>query len=150
SGGILMGGTVASAAGTQLTATGDSTLTGVTLAGTLTINAGVTVTVNQGLTLQNGTVQLNGFSNGLLSRSATLLLAGAGPQTLGGTGQVLLAGDFGIGPAPAVNVLTVGNAGALTLDTGVSVVNTGNGDGGTLGNASAPLTVNGTVTASGG
>src|SRR5262249_14679704 len=98
----------------------------------------------------NGTVQLNGFSNGLFSRSAILLLAGAGPQTLGGTGQVLLAGDFGIAPAPGVNVLTVSNTSALTLDTGVSVVNTGNGDGGTLGNPSAPLTINGTVTASGG
>jgi hypothetical protein len=151
----LGGGTLAIAtvtAGTTITATGNGALTGVTLAGTLGINSGVTVTANQGLTLSGGAVQLNGFSNSgdtNSSRVAQLLLAGAGTQTLGGTGQVLLAGTFNGRPAPFVNVVA-SSGGPLALAAGVSVVNTAAGNGGTLGSAGQPLTLNGPVTASGG
>ena len=150
----LAGGTLTNttiALGTTITATSNSTLTGVTLAGELDINslsgngAVVTVTVDQGLTLANGTVQLSGSSNSGGS-TAALVLAGAGTQTLGGTGQINFAADPGHASTAADQVYS--NAGALTLGAGISVVDS-NGSG-TLGSSAQALTINGTVTASGG
>ena len=51
----------------------------------------VTVTVNQGLTLSNGTVDLIGYINSNGIDQTTLQLAGSGTQTLGGTGQVIFS-----------------------------------------------------------
>jgi RHS repeat-associated protein len=153
-GGIISGGTVSTTSQTQLTATANSTLTGVTLGGKLSINSGITVTVNQGLTLNNGTVQLNGatlFEFGWFTITASLVLAGSGTQTLGGTGDVIFAGTL-LSNAPAgqpdqVDVLD-SSAGPLVVAAGVSVVDTTAG--GALGNPSQPLTLKGSVMASGG
>ena len=150
-GGTINGGTVSIASGTQLTATGNSTLTEVTLAGQLDINSlsgnfnVVTVTINQGLTLNNGIVQLSGYGN-FGGSAAALVLAGAGTQTLGGTGQVIFAALDG-SPGAGVNLL-YSSAGPLTLGSGISVTDTTGS--GTVGSASEPLTLNGTVTASAG
>jgi hypothetical protein len=148
-GGTITGGTVTVASGAQLAATGSSTLTGVTLAGQLNVTAtfpgnDATVTVNQGLTLSNGVVQISGDVRGP-SPTASLVFAGAGTQTLGGTGQVVFAALNGSSPGTGVGLL-YSSAGPLTLGSGVTVSNS-NGSG-TLGSSAQPLTVNGTVTAS--
>jgi hypothetical protein len=143
----LAGGTLANATvatGTDITATDNSTLTGVTLAGQLTVIShnfdpgSVTVTVNQGLTLSNGTVLLNGVATGNgQAETAILLLAGTGTQTLGGTGQVVFAGTHHSSPDQLG--LLESSAGPLTVGSGISVVDTTAG--GTLGNAAEALTV---------
>jgi type VI protein secretion system component Hcp len=151
-GGTISGGTVSTVSQVQLTATASSTLTGVTLAGALSVNGGVTVTVNQGLTLNNGTVQLNGYNVdnfSVFTVPAIVRLAGSGAQTLGGTGQVIFAGTLLTGTAQPDQVNTLdSNAGPLVIAAGVSVTDTSAG--GTLGNSAQALTIDGTVTASAG
>ncbi len=149
-GAILANATITT--GTILTAMGSSTLTGVTLAGQLNVTSSLstvaTLTVNGGLTLDNGTVQLNGaWTYGPPPYLATLALAGAGTQTLGGTGQVIFAGNNSATPSVLVDVLD-STQGPLILGSGISVTDTTAG--GTLGNSAEALTINGTVTASGG
>jgi hypothetical protein len=153
-GGTIAGGTLTVASGTQLTATASSTLgtatagTGVTLAGKLSVNTSVTVTVNQGLTLSGGTVQLNGFNNSTALVSA-LVLAGSGTQTLGGTGQVIFAGANNNTWAPLTADVLDSSAGPLTFAAGIAISNAGVSNVvAQLGNPSFPLTLNGTATAS--
>ncbi len=144
----LANGTLANAtiaAGTSITVTSNSTLSGVTLAGELVIDGGATVTAQQGLLLDNGTVQLEGFLTfvgGTFTNFATLLVSGSGPQALDGTGRVVFAGSGG-----QVNQFLSG-AGPLTVAAGVSVSDTTAG--GFVGGAGQALTVDGTVTASAG
>ncbi len=144
----LANGTLANAtiaAGTSITVTSNSTLSGVTLAGELVIDGGATVTAQQGLLLDNGTVQLEGFLTfvgGTFTNFATLLVSGSGPQALDGTGRVVFAGSGG-----QVNQFLSG-AGPLTVAAGVSVSDTTAG--GFVGSSGQALTVDGTVTASAG
>ncbi len=143
-GGVIVGGEVSVVSGAELTATGspnfanNPAFTGVTLAGTLALNNNyVTVTVNQGLTLDGGTVQFNNSQDGMT-------LVGSGTQTLGTvtgtTGQVIFAAGTNDG--------LDSSAGPLVLGPGISVTDTGGS--GTVGSTTEPLTLDGSVTASGG
>ena len=114
------------------------------MAGKLNINQGVTVTVNQGSTLSSGVVQLNGTNNGG-GIFSVLVLAGTGTQTLSGTGQLIFAAPT-LPSASADQVYS--SQGALTVGPGLSVTDTTGS--GTLGSSGQLLTLNGTVTASGG
>jgi RHS repeat-associated protein len=138
SGGTLTNATVLS--GTLLTATGNSTLDGVTLGGDLEINAGIVVTAVNGLTLQDGKVGLN--SPNYLYHTA-LVLSGTGAQTLAGTGQVV----FGSGAYGPDNQL-VASGQALTIAPGITV--TTSTGGGTVGDPSQPLTIQGTISSQAG
>ncbi len=152
-GGVIVGGEVSVVSGAQLTATASAsfannpTFTGVTLAGTLALNYNnVTVTVNQGLTLDGGTVQFNNSQDGLT-------LVGSGTQTLGTvtgtTGQVNFASGSNDGIASSSGPLLVGS-GITVSDTGGSgTVGSGTVGSGTVGSSSEPLTLDGSVVAGG-
>ena len=123
----LAGGTLSNAtvvSGLDPDRSGHCALTGITLAGLLELASNitptnVTVTVNQGLTLNNGTVERFGyFVPGGSLYPATLQLAGSGTQTLGGTGQVIFSSPQST--THLVNILD-STAGQLVVGSGVSV-----------------------------
>src|SRR5262249_44551052 len=86
-GGTIVGGNVSPVGTAQLTVPsgGSGALTGVILAGPMTVMDGATLTINNGLTFNNGSILL---SEGQTPQGggvgpATLLVAGTGTQTVG-------------------------------------------------------------------
>jgi len=148
-GGEIIGGTVTTTGTAKLIVTtqGDQgvggtfmyggVLDGVTLAGTLDLmqadKASGPLTIMDGLTLQNGLVEMTGdLSNFLFS----------GTQTLGGTGQVSLVGVAT--PQGSNGLFVPSNGSTLTIGPGVVV----KGDSGVLGSATGGLLNNqGTIDA---
>jgi RHS repeat-associated protein len=129
--GDITGGTVATTGGEELLLI-HGTLDGVTMAGTLDLTTAPfdTVSVVDGLTLQNGTILVGHGES----------LAFAGTQTLGGTGTV----DFT--DSTSANSLTVPNASTtLTIGPGVTV----HGNTGTINAGSAAFLNQGTIAADG-
>jgi hypothetical protein len=133
-GGTVIGGTIVSTSANPFyTNPGNipvGTLNGVTLAGVMDMSIGK-VQVQNGLTLSNGTVSLNGSGVG------TATLSFPGTQTLGGTGTVSFDG--------VTAVVQADSGGTLTVGPGVTVQT--NSAGGTLGAAGNGLTNQGTVSA---
>jgi RHS repeat-associated protein len=135
-GGTINGGTVTTTGSAALIASPpyQSTLNGITLAGTLDdgFTGGNRVTVTGGLTLNNGSIVLEGFG----------LLSFKGSQTLGGTGTVSFA------DSDSRKDVAVPNTGdTLTIGPGISI----SGAGGTIGSQNAGLvTVSGSVQVNGG
>ncbi len=124
-GATIIGGTISTTGGASLTATqAGGTLDGVTFDGSLVV--GQSITIKDGLTLDAGTIAMQG--NGSLRF--------VGTQTLGGSGTFTFNKDSGAG-------LTVPNAGdTLTIGPGITI----HGAGGTVGTSSAGLVdSNGTI-----
>ncbi len=131
-GGTILGGTVTTTGAAALFATQyNSTLAGVTLAGSLNLSDtdGAIVTVTGGLTLSQGSVIMG--DNPALS-GATLTFQGT--QTLAGTGTVTLSNLFPSGGlvVPSGSTLTIapgitvqGNSGMVGSSTGGQLVNHG-------------------------
>jgi len=107
-GGKIIGGTVDTADGVRLVATGLSTLDGVTLSGDLEVGDNARVYVDNGLTL-NGTITLLGAYN----KNANLYLRDT--QTITGTGDVVMTTAYS-------GVSLLGAAGeVITFDSGITV-----------------------------
>jgi hypothetical protein len=103
---------------------------GVTLAAPLDLPDWSRMTVYDGLTL-DGTINMSSASMG-----AQLIFDGA--QTLSGSGEIRFAGGFKNSVRPT-------DGATFTVGAGVTV--RGAGGSGTIGNAAAPLVLNGTVSA---
>jgi hypothetical protein len=116
SAGRINGGSVTTTGGSALLAAGAGTLDAVNLSGLLDILSNATVTFQNGLTLNDASIRLNGratFRSGVT-------------QTLAGNGTVLFTGA-GVG---SFNQFVV-SAGTLTLGSGITLQT--NGESGTLG-----------------
>ncbi|HEV8060442.1 MAG TPA: CARDB domain-containing protein, partial [Gemmataceae bacterium] len=139
--GTILGGTVSTSGGAALIATNDpSTLNGVTLAGTLDLTSSnfthATVSITNGLTLDQGLVELSNSS----------VLNFSGTQTLGGTGTVTLTNEV-VNPNVQYGFMVPSAGDMLTVAPGVTI----QGNSGTVGSSGGGLITNqGTMEADGG
>lgn len=111
--GTLLGGSLIT---TPVTVVSGFVLDGLTLATDLNLDSGATVTVNNGLTLNNGNVIINSVGN-----FTALSFAGGNGETstFGGTGEVRFNGTT---PSSAVSELrTTGTGHTLLVDSGITV-----------------------------
>ncbi len=129
--GTLSGGTFSTSGGASLFATFDSALSGVTLSSPIDLSTDNNdVTVTNGLTLNNVTLNLGNQSN--TNTSGELVFNGT--QTLGGTGTI----NFGF----FSNTLFTGSSTTLTVGSGITV----QGQTGTIGGNGTVIN-NGTIDA---
>jgi hypothetical protein len=136
SGGTVTGGTLESTGGmVGLGGLSGSapTISGVTLEGTVTANNYLTVT--NGLTLNSATLNINSFDGN------SVLFSGA--QSISGTGTIVFYGNSNntLAGADSTSTLTIGSGVTITGATTTFGI-------GTIGNASAPLVNDGTITCS--
>ena len=146
-GGVIEGGTIASADGTQFIATSnDGSLKGVTLDADTVIQTGAIVTASEGLTV-NGLLRIERTINSSSNTYDTGINFSGGDQTLGGTGTVEL-----------FSILTSSNqendvriypteGGSLTIGPNITVRNASDSRFTTIGTGSLPLTILGTIVA---
>ncbi len=152
-GGTIRGVTIADngdggALGTFRVSSSDGTLDGVTLGVDTTLLDGAVVTVLNGLTLDDPSpthdpklrVQHNNSYNG----GQVQLNFSGGSQTLGGSGVVELFSSNSLEFDTKATVRPT-NGGTLTIGSGITVQNTTNSWSTTLGDASLPLIIEGTV-----
>ncbi len=119
SGGTINGGTVAASGVAELVSSG-GTLNGVTLAANLAVSYETSLNVENGLTLNGATVTLLGGYNNYPWGVTYATLVFEGTQTLGGTGQVVFAGNsYNMVYAQGGN--SVSTAAVLTIGSGVTV-----------------------------
>jgi uncharacterized delta-60 repeat protein len=108
-GGTITNGTLGFSGGAQLIASATGgTLDHVTLNSNATIPDGATLTIQNGLVLNNASITLTGTS------ATTLAFTGA-VQTLSGTGQIIFAGT-----TPALDQVQTGSP--LTIGSGITII----------------------------
>jgi len=132
--GRLKNGSITTAGGAALTF---DTTTGpggvfdnVTVASDLTLPTGALLTVQNGLTLANKSITVTAATSG---KPTSLTFDGT--QTLGGTGEIVLSGPYGV---------VAGSAGTLTIGPGVTIRTAASG-GQTVGTDTLPLINQGTI-----
>jgi len=148
-GGTIAGGTVSTTGGAELRVAPDpwggpgvrGTLQGVTLDGTLVVPWATGVAVRDGLTLANGTILLESAAGSPFS--AWLQFADSQAQTLGGTGEVVFAGNAWSGGCQVTST-----TGTLTIGPGITIRTATQG--GIVGNADSGLINQGRILAQGG
>ncbi len=120
-GAVLTGGQLAT---TPLTATGNSTLDGMTLASDLTLQPSASLTVLNGLTLASANLILNSDNN-----FTTVRFNGSGgtTSTLGGSGEVVFGGSTTVDNRNRIQVNTAGHT--LDIAAGITLrTDTGGGE----------------------
>ncbi|MFO0969304.1 MAG: LamG-like jellyroll fold domain-containing protein [Gemmataceae bacterium] len=153
-------GTFSASAGTLKNATvtttslfdvlNDITLDGVTLGVNTTLETGAQVTVLNNLTLANNILLrlVRNDNNGANTGSDVGLNFSGGAQTLGGTGTVELFSNVTFNNStPNLNTRLRPTSGSLAIGVGVTVQIASNSGGVTVGDATLPLTIAGTVLA---
>ena len=105
-----------------------------TYGGTTYVNTGATLVIGNNNALGNSSLQLNGgsFRTDGLAQTIRNTFITSGTQTIGGYGDLTLAGGAGIGPAVALNgnstaFLTLANVGTTTISGTFSLNNAASG-----------------------
>ncbi|MEQ1751080.1 MAG: hypothetical protein ABL974_16750, partial [Prosthecobacter sp.] len=122
--GTIKGGTITMTGGVTLSLPNSvsGTLDGVTLANDFTVGSGGTLNVKNGLTLSGGTkVNMNGTN-------ASTYIYFQGTQTLGGTGEVVFAGNGNNNNVYALGGGSLATAAVLTIGPNITVHGTQNGN----------------------
>jgi filamentous hemagglutinin family protein len=137
-GGILANTTLTTATGAAVSSTGTSTLNNVTLDANLTVTSGATLTLLNGLTLDNSSVTLAGAGS-----YTYLNFAGTGNQQLTGTGEIVFGGTTSTTTSyKFVRASTAG--GTLEIGPGITIHGTTSG---TIGQTGFGLINHGTIDA---
>jgi hypothetical protein len=151
-GGTIRGATIADnddggAVATFRATSANGTLDGVTLAVDTTLLNGAIVTVLNDLMLDDVTLLLNRTDSLTTTASNVQLNFAGGAQTLGGTGVVEMRSAYAGTNALYYTRVQPTGGGSLTIGAGITVRNSTNSRNTLLGNASLPLTIEGTVIA---